>query len=118
MGATGGDRRPPGRRGLVAGLVASGAALLGAFAGGASLAGAAAFEVTNTAGSGPGSLRQAILDANAAAGADSISFAPGVGGTIELGGTQLSIAGDLDIAGPGAGALTVSGQELSRVFFV
>ena len=33
------------------------------------------FSVTNTNDSGPGSLRQAILDANAAAGADTITFA-------------------------------------------
>ena len=36
---------------------------------------AATFVVTNTANSGAGSLRQAILDANAAAGADAIHFA-------------------------------------------
>lgn len=38
------------------------------------------FTVTNTASSGSGSLRQAILDANATAGADTIAFAiPGSG---------------------------------------
>ena len=35
---------------------------------------AATFTVTNTADSGAGSLRQAILDANATAGADVIEF--------------------------------------------
>ena len=36
--------------------------------------------MTNTDDSGPGSLRQAILDAEAAAGADTIAFAiPGAG---------------------------------------
>jgi putative cofactor-binding repeat protein len=41
---------------------------------------AATFTVTNTNDSGPGSLRQAILDANAAAGADTIAFnIPGTG---------------------------------------
>ena len=40
----------------------------------------ATFTVTNTADSGAGSLRQAILDANAALGADTIAFAiPGSG---------------------------------------
>ena len=34
----------------------------------------ATFTVTNTADSGAGSLRQAVLDANAAAGADTIVF--------------------------------------------
>ena len=37
--------------------------------------GAAIFTVTNTADSGAGSLRQAILDANAAGGPDDIHFA-------------------------------------------
>src|SRR5215467_524995 len=41
---------------------------------------AATFTVTTTADSGPGSLRQAILDSNAAFGADEIVFAiPGSG---------------------------------------
>jgi titin len=41
--------------------------------------GAATFTVTNNADSGAGSLRQAILDANASAGADTIAFAIGSG---------------------------------------
>src|SRR5450432_4596952 len=41
----------------------------------ASRLGAATFPVTNTADSGPGSLRQAILSANANPGLDTISFA-------------------------------------------
>ena len=46
----------------------------------AASASAATFTVTNTNDSGAGSLRQAILDANAAAGADTIVFAiPGSG---------------------------------------
>jgi hypothetical protein len=41
---------------------------------------ATAFVVTNTADAGPGSLRQAIIDANANGGADTISFSiPGAG---------------------------------------
>jgi hypothetical protein len=40
----------------------------------------AQFNVTNTLDAGPGSLRQAILDANAAAGADVIAFNIGGGG--------------------------------------
>ncbi len=41
---------------------------------------AATFTVLNTADSGPGSLRQAVLDANGTAAADSIAFAiPGTG---------------------------------------
>jgi hypothetical protein len=41
--------------------------------------GAATFTVTNNANSGAGSLRQAITDANASAGADTIAFAIGSG---------------------------------------
>ena len=43
---------------------------------------AASFTVTNTGDSGPGSLRQALIDANIAPGADMISFA--VAGTIVI----------------------------------
>jgi len=42
----------------------------------------ASFTVTNTSDSGAGSLRQAIIDANANAGADTISFAIG-GGSVQ-----------------------------------
>src|SRR5262245_38652450 len=49
--------------------------LAAAFVLAASTAGAATFNVTTTADSGAGSLRQAILDANAAGGADTIAFA-------------------------------------------
>src|SRR5260370_39466387 len=43
------------------------------------LAQTATFVVTNTADSGPGSLRQAILDANAKPGPDVIAFSIGSG---------------------------------------
>ncbi|MDR3633174.1 MAG: right-handed parallel beta-helix repeat-containing protein [Isosphaeraceae bacterium] len=45
------------------------------------------FTVTNLLASGPGSLRQAIIDANSRAGADTIDFA--VDGTIRVGRTSL-----------------------------
>ncbi|MCZ7556194.1 MAG: HYR domain-containing protein [Bacteroidia bacterium] len=76
----------------------------------------AAFSVTNTNDAGAGSLRQAILDANAAAGSDIITFT--VTGTITLTSGELTISGDLTISGPGAGQLTVSGGNSSRVFVV
>ena len=72
--------------------------------------------VLNLADSGPGSLRQAVLDANANPGADAIGFADGLSGSIVLTGGQLSIAGDLHIDGPGAELLTVSGNDASRIF--
>jgi hypothetical protein len=74
------------------------------------------FMVLNLADSGSGSLRQAVLDANANPGANVIDFAPSLSGTITLTSGQLSITNDLTIGGPGASALAVSGNNASRVF--
>ncbi len=73
--------------------------------------------VTNLAENGPGSLRQAITDANTRPGSDLIQFAHEARGTIVLS-EQLIITDDLTILGPGAGAVTVSGGGTSRVFSV
>jgi IPT/TIG domain/S-layer homology domain len=57
-----------------------------------SAASAATFTVTTTADSGPGSLRQAILDANANAGLDTIAFSiPGGGVQTITVGSELTI---------------------------
>src|SRR5262249_3717329 len=74
--------------------------------------------VTSFADSGPGSLRQAVLEANGHPGADVINFAPAVRGTIGLTTGQLNITDDLTIDGPGADELTVSGNHASRVFSI
>jgi hypothetical protein len=66
-------RRLPGRPGPGSRRFRVAAAGL-AFALAAALAPGATFTVTNTDDSGPGSLRQAILDANASAGFDTIAF--------------------------------------------
>ena len=76
------------------------------------------FTVHNLADSGPGSLRQAIDDANANPGADLIRFASPVGGTLTLTSSQLSITDDLILDGPGVHRLTISGNDASRVFSV
>ena len=76
----------------------------------------ATFTVSNLADAGNGSLRQAVLHANALLGADTIHFADGLQGTIALTGGQLSITDHLTIDGPGAGLLAVSGNHQSRVF--
>src|SRR5262245_45937557 len=77
------------------------------------------FTVRNLADSGPESLRQAVLDANANPGADLIRFAPAArDGTITLTSGELSITDDLTIDGPGADRLAVSGNDASRVFNV
>ena len=71
--------------------------------------------VLNSLDSGPGSLRQAVLDANGAAGSDTILFAKSVH-KITLTSGELAITDDLEIAGPGAKKLTISGNHASRVF--
>lgn len=81
-------------------------------------AAAATFPVANLADSGPGSLRQAVLAANAAAGADDVTFAPGLAGTITLTSGEILISDPLVVHGPGAGVLTVSGNDQSRIFHV
>lgn len=102
------------------GLVTSGAALaaLGAGLVGGQPAMAATFPVSNLTDAGPGSLRQAILDANAAAGADVITFQAGLTGTITLTTGELYVEDSVDIQGPGAAILTVSGNNSSGVFFL
>jgi hypothetical protein len=74
------------------------------------------FTVTNLDNSGAGSLRQAVLDANATPGSDVIDFAPGLQGTIVLTTGPLGITDHLQIHGPGAAQLAVSGNDASRVF--
>ena len=78
----------------------------------------ATFTVTTTADAGAGSLRAAVAQANAAAGADIVQFASGVaGGTIALTSGQIEITDALTIDGPAAG-VTVDGQDLDRIFDV
>src|SRR6185295_3724739 len=107
------DLKPkPSRRSFASMLVP---ALLFGFA---SAVGAATFTVTNLADSGLGSLRQAVLDANAAAGPDDVTFAPGLTGTITLTSGEIAISDPLTVNGPGLGVLTVSGNEQFRIFYV
>ena len=70
--------------------------------------------VTNTDDSGPGSLRNAITDAPSGS---TIQFANSLkGGTITLTSGVVSINQNLNIDGPGAGKLAVSGGGESQVF--
>lgn len=78
------------------------------------------YTVTSTDDSGAGSLRQAILDANANAGADTITFGgiftDATPDTITLTSGQLTITDGVTITGTGANLLTISGNNASRVF--
>src|SRR5262249_24289387 len=76
------------------------------------------FTVLNLADRGPGSLRAAILAAEAHPGPDVIDFAKGVKWTIVLTSGELSITSDLTINGPGANKLTVDGNNASGIFNV
>jgi hypothetical protein len=74
------------------------------------------FVVTNLNDSGPGSLRQAILNANVDDNSDLITFQPGLTGTITLNSGELLISRPVSIVGPGPSVLTVSGGGASRIF--
>lgn len=76
----------------------------------------ATFTVTSTNDSGPGSLRQAIMDANAATTADTILFKLPVDSLIVLTGGEILISDSLTVKGPGAGQLAISGNNASRIF--
>src|SRR5262245_17592339 len=80
---------------------------------------AATFTVTNVNDSGTGSLRDMITQANTLAGDDTITFGGGVTGTIVLASTlpQITQAGGvLTITGPGRSLLSLSGNNLYRIF--
>ncbi|SRR6266566_7182877 len=67
---------------------------------------AATITVINTNDSGPGSLRQALADAN---DRDIINFDPSLNGqTISLTSDELAIDKNITISGPGSNLLTVS----------
>src|SRR5262249_10927171 len=72
--------------------------------------------VVNDADSGAGSLWAAIT---AAHNGDTIAFTPSlIGDTITLTSGELVVNKSLDILGPGAAKLTVSGNDAGRVFNV
>ncbi len=79
------------------------------------LADAATYTVSNLADSGSGSLRAAVIAANANPGADSIVFQPGLNGSIQLA-TAMSISDPVTLFGPGPGLLTLRAAPNQRIF--
>ncbi len=65
----------------------------------------------------PGSLRQAVFDANETPGADTIVFEGfASSGLITLNAGELQVTESVDIIGPGASELTISGDDSSTIF--
>ncbi len=91
------------------------AARLAAFAafGATATSNAATINVASLADSGSGSLRAAV--ASAAAG-DIINIT--ASGTLTLTGGEIAIAKSLNLVGPGAASLTISGNGSSRIFSI
>ena len=103
--------------------LSSGAAL-GAVVLFAPAADAATFTVNSLADPGDGTcdadectLREAIEDADAAAGADVVTFQSGLTGTITLTAGDIEIDDAVSIQGPGADTIAVSGNDNSRIFY-
>jgi hypothetical protein len=103
------QRSGPSKRQVAAGATIAMGATLAA----AGSAQAATFTVSNLNDTGPGSLRQAVLDSNSNGNSpDSIVFASGLSGTIDVGsfnGDGLYPGTPVDIQGPGADKLTLRG---------
>ena len=78
----------------------------------------ATFTVSNLHDSGPGSLRQAIQEANNATGADEIVFQQSVSGRLTLTTGELEITDHLSIHGPGTHRLKINGNHADRVFAI
>src|SRR5262245_7327992 len=97
--------RSKARTGLGAGGAALGVTVLFA-----PPADATTFPVMSTGDGGADTLRQAVLDANANAGPDIITFASSVTGEIDLTNPAMAITDPVDVQGPGADTLTVKAQ--------
>ena len=110
--STAAARRPLGR------ALLSGTALTGALAGAVLFAGpadAANFLVSNTNDAGAGSFRQAIINANATAGTNTITFANGLGTITLTSGDLPAVQNNVTILGNNA---TLSGNNQFRGLFI
>lgn len=76
------------------------------------------YTVSTTGNSGAGTLRQAIIDAEANAGGDIIEFTVASGSTISISSTLPSITQDLDINGLGETLLAINGQNAHGILHI
>lgn len=74
--------------------------------------------VTNTDNAGPGSLRQAVLDAGFSMTPDTITFDPSLSGSTITLSSLITINTPMSIVGPGADKLTISGNKATRIFTI
>ncbi len=99
-------------------MIPARSALLTALLAAAPAASAATFTVSTLADGGPGSLREAIAQANASAGEPHlIQFQAGLAGSIVLG-SEIRIGSSVHVRGPGAGVLAIDGNGATRLFRV
>jgi Right handed beta helix region/Calx-beta domain len=99
-------------------ILAAGTGIAGSSVGFAGVSPASTYLVTNLNDNGPGSLRDAILQANVGVSYDLIAFQPGLAGSITLTSGAMSISESVAIQGPGAGLITIDANLQSRVFDV
>src|SRR5262249_39749660 len=79
------------------------------------------YRVTNVSDAGPGSLRQAVADANETTAEDKIVFDPTVFNsphTITLTSRTINIHAPTVFDGPGASLVSISGNNASRIFYL
>ncbi len=77
----------------------------------------ATFTVDNLDDSGPGSLRQAIVDLRDSSDAENvIQFMAGLAGTVELASSLPIVANPVDIQGPGSKSVIIDGGEAHAIF--
>jgi hypothetical protein len=75
------------------------------------------FLVTTTSNAGPGSLRQAVLDAGALPGAKTITFAPTLSGAVITLASEIELSGGVTIdASSLPRGITISGGNATRIF--
>lgn len=74
------------------------------------------FLVTTLNDGGEGSLREAIADANAAPGKDTVLFAADLQGVMKLTAGAIGVTGATKIKGPAGQSAVIDGMDASRIF--